>query len=103
MSVAAPFIEMSGTHLSGQNAVMSNVTRTLSAIERGDENAADKLLPLILQELHILPAAKLSKEIPGQTLQPTILVDELRKCHDWVSVTECFSVDFTPLILPKSR
>ena len=55
---------------------MSDVTKILSAIERGDENAADKLLPLVYQELRKLAAAKLSKEKPGQTLQPTMLVHE---------------------------
>lgn len=55
---------------------MSDVTRILSAIERGEENAADKLLPLVYQELCKLAAAKLSKEKPGQTLQPTMLVHE---------------------------
>jgi RNA polymerase sigma factor (TIGR02999 family) len=55
---------------------MSDVTKILSAIERGDENAAAKLLPLVYQELRKLAAAKLSKEKPGQTLQPTMLVHE---------------------------
>jgi RNA polymerase sigma factor (TIGR02999 family) len=55
---------------------MSDVTRILSAIDRGDESAADKLLPLVYQELRKLAAAKLSKEKPGQTLQPTMLVHE---------------------------
>jgi RNA polymerase sigma factor (TIGR02999 family) len=58
------------------NTAMSDVTKILSAIERGDENAADKLLPLVYQELRKLAAAKLSKEKPGQTLQPTMLVHE---------------------------
>lgn len=55
---------------------MSDVTKILSAIERGDQNAADQLLPLVYQELRKLAAAKLSKEKPGQTLQPTMLVHE---------------------------
>ena len=55
---------------------MSDVTRILSAIERGDENAADKLLPLVYQELRKLAAAKLSNEKPGQTIQATVLVHE---------------------------
>jgi RNA polymerase sigma factor (TIGR02999 family) len=55
---------------------MSDVTRILSAIERGDQTAADKLLPLVYQELRELAAAKLSNEKPGQTLQPTALVHE---------------------------
>lgn len=55
---------------------MSDVTRILSAIERGEQNATDKLLPLVYQELRKLATAKLSKEKPGQTLQPTMLVHE---------------------------
>ncbi|QDT11986.1 ECF-type sigma factor [Planctomycetes bacterium K23_9] len=55
---------------------MSDDTRILSAIECGDQNASDKLLPLVYQELRKLAAAKLSKEQPGQTLQPTMLVHE---------------------------
>ena len=55
---------------------MSEVTKILSAIERGDEHAADNLLPLVYQELRKLAAAKLAKEEPGQTLQPTMLVHE---------------------------
>ncbi len=58
------------------NAAMSDVTRVLSAIENGDEKAADQLLPLVYQELRDLAAAKLSKEKPGQTLQPTVLLHE---------------------------
>ena len=60
----------------GYNAAMSDVTRILSAIERGDEQASDKLLPLVYQELRKLAAAKLSNEKPGQTLEPTALVHE---------------------------
>ncbi|XZE53580.1 ECF-type sigma factor [Planctomycetaceae bacterium SH139] len=55
---------------------MSDVTRILSAIECGDQNAADKLLPLVYHELRKLAAAKLAREKPGQTLQPTMLVHE---------------------------
>lgn len=55
---------------------MSDVTRFLSKIESGDPEAADQLLPLVYEELRKLAAAKLSKEKPGQTLQPTMLVHE---------------------------
>ncbi|MFN9719426.1 MAG: ECF-type sigma factor [Planctomycetota bacterium] len=55
---------------------MSEVTRILSAIESGDSKAGDQLLPLVYQELRKLAAAKLSKERPRQTLQPTMLVHE---------------------------
>ncbi len=55
---------------------MTNVTRILSAIERGDPHAAEKLLPLVYHELRKLPAARLAREKPGQTLQATALVHE---------------------------
>ncbi|MHC4558749.1 MAG: sigma-70 family RNA polymerase sigma factor [Planctomycetota bacterium] len=55
---------------------MSDVTRILNAIEQGDARAADKLLPLVYEELRLLAAQKLSQEKPGQTLQATALVHE---------------------------
>ncbi len=55
---------------------MRDVTRILMAIENGDSSATDELLPLVYQELRKLAAAKLSKEKPGQTLHPTMLVHE---------------------------
>jgi RNA polymerase sigma factor (TIGR02999 family) len=55
---------------------MSDVTRILTAIEQGDAQAADKLLPAVYQELRRLAAQKLSREPPGQTLQATALVHE---------------------------
>ncbi len=55
---------------------MSDVTRILNAIERGDAKATDELLPLVYEELRLLAAQKLSHETPGQTLQATALVHE---------------------------
>lgn len=55
---------------------MSNVTRILSAIEQGDSRAAEKLLPLVYDELRKLAAHRLTSENPGQTLQATALVHE---------------------------
>jgi len=55
---------------------MTDVTRILNAIERGDAKAADELLPLVYEELRLLAAQKLSYEPPGQTLQATALVHE---------------------------
>jgi RNA polymerase sigma factor (TIGR02999 family) len=55
---------------------MSDVTRILNAIEQGDGQAAEKLLPLVYDELRKLAAAKLANEKPGQTLQATALVHE---------------------------
>jgi RNA polymerase sigma factor (TIGR02999 family) len=55
---------------------MNDVTRILSALERGDVHAAEQLLPLVYEELRKLAAQKLAQEKPGQTLQPTALVHE---------------------------
>ncbi len=55
---------------------MSDVTHILHAIERGDAQAADELLPLVYEELRRLAAHKMTNEAPGQTLQPTALVHE---------------------------
>lgn len=55
---------------------MSEVTHILSAIEQGDPSAADKLLPLVYDELRRLASLKLASEKPGQTFQPTALVHE---------------------------
>ena len=55
---------------------MSEVTQILSQIESGDPQAAEKLLPLVYEELRKLAAAKLAQEKPGQTLQATALVHD---------------------------
>jgi len=48
----------------------------LNAIGGGDAQAADKLLPLVYEELRKLAAHRMAQELPGQTLQPTALVHE---------------------------
>jgi len=55
---------------------MTDVTNILGQIENGDASAAEKLLPLVYEELRKLAAARLANEKPGQTLQPTALVHE---------------------------
>lgn len=55
---------------------MSEVTLILSALERGDTSAANKLLPLVYEELRKLAGQRMAHENPGQTLQPTALVHE---------------------------
>jgi RNA polymerase sigma factor (TIGR02999 family) len=55
---------------------MSDVTRILVAIEEGDAQAVDELLPALYRELRQLAAQMLSREKPGQTLQATALVHE---------------------------
>ncbi|MHC4211749.1 MAG: ECF-type sigma factor [Planctomycetota bacterium] len=55
---------------------MSDLTRILNAIEQGDAQAADELLPAVYEELRRLAVQKMSRESPGQTLQATALVHE---------------------------
>ena len=77
---------------------MSDVTRILAAIEQGDPNAAEQLLPLIYDELRKLAAAKMAQEAPGQTLQATALVHEAyvrlvdtKKAQNWDSREHFFA------------
>jgi RNA polymerase sigma factor (TIGR02999 family) len=55
---------------------MSDVTQILWAIEQGDPQAAEQILPLVYDELRMLAAQKLANEKPGQTLGATALVHE---------------------------
>jgi RNA polymerase sigma factor (TIGR02999 family) len=55
---------------------MNEVTRILSAIDQGEPHAAERLLPLVYDELRRLAAQKMAQEQPGQTLQATDLVHE---------------------------
>jgi RNA polymerase sigma factor (TIGR02999 family) len=55
---------------------MNDLTRILSAIDRGDPRAAEQLLPLVYDELRKLAAARMAREAPGQSLQATALVHE---------------------------
>jgi RNA polymerase sigma factor (TIGR02999 family) len=52
------------------------VTLILSAIERGEPQASEQLLPLVYEELRALAARRLAQEKPGLTLQATALVHE---------------------------
>jgi len=56
---------------------LSGVTQILQAIEQGDPEAAEQLLPLVYGELRKLAASKMARESPNQTLQPTALVHEV--------------------------
>jgi len=55
---------------------VSDVTRVLPAIELGEPQAADQLLPLVDDELRRLARARMAAQPPGHTLQPTALVHE---------------------------
>ena len=55
---------------------MSDFTQVLERIEKGDDQAATELLPLVYDELRRLAAHKMANEAPGHTLQATALVHE---------------------------
>lgn len=48
----------------------------LQQIKQGDAQPADRLLPVVYEELRRLAGHKMSRENPGQTLQATALVHE---------------------------
>jgi RNA polymerase sigma factor (TIGR02999 family) len=53
-----------------------DVTRLLARLETGDRSAADRLTPLVYDELRRLAQHCLQRETPGHTLQATALVHE---------------------------
>ncbi len=55
---------------------MSDVTRILNAIEGGDARAAEKLLPLVYEQLRAIARQRMAQERAGHTLQATALVHE---------------------------
>ena len=61
---------------------MSKLTNILAAMEQGQSQAAEELLPLVYEELRRLAAWRLAQERPGQTLQATALVHEA-----WLKLT----------------
>ena len=67
---------MSNDAPKSQTEAGGDVTRILERAQKGDPNAAAELLPLVYDELRRLAAAKMARERPDQTLQPTALVHE---------------------------
>ncbi|NUQ62749.1 MAG: sigma-70 family RNA polymerase sigma factor [Pirellulales bacterium] len=77
---------------------MSDVTQILTAIQQGDAQAAEQLLPLVYDELRRLASQKLGHESPGHTLQATALVHEayirlvdVEKAQHWDSRRHFFA------------
>ena len=67
---------------------MHDLTQILEQIRHGDREAAERLLPLVYEDLRNLAAARLRREQPGQTLQATALVHEayvrlMKDDQDW--------------------
>ncbi len=57
-------------------STLDETTRLASAVEHGDPGAAERLLPLVYEELRTLASRRLGREAPGQSLQATALVHE---------------------------
>jgi RNA polymerase sigma-70 factor, ECF subfamily len=76
----------------------SDVTVLLSELSRGNEEAADKLVPLVYSELKRLARSYMRRERPEHTLQATALVHEaylkLVRQHDvnWQSRSHFFGI-----------
>lgn len=67
----SPFFNLHVTWLA-----MNDVTRILQVIDQGDPRAAERLLPLVYEELRKLAAARMAQESLSHTLQATALVHE---------------------------
>ena len=72
-----PYNSLAPPAESGIFSSISDVTRILDSIKRGDPKAADELLPLVYAELRKLAAYKMAHCAAGHTLQPTALVHEV--------------------------
>jgi RNA polymerase sigma factor (TIGR02999 family) len=53
-----------------------DATGLVTNLSGGDQRAADKLMPLVYEELRSLAGAYVRRESPGHPLQPTALVHE---------------------------
>jgi RNA polymerase sigma-70 factor, ECF subfamily len=53
-----------------------HVTRLLRELDEGQTDAANRLAPLVYDELHLIAVNALRRERDGHTLQPTALVHE---------------------------
>ena len=97
-STSEPIRSSDPSNLAGSQEQRGDVTQILSAIEQGDKQAPEQLLPLVYDELRKLAASRMTQEKPGQTLQATALVHEaylrlvdVRQVQHWDSRRHFFS------------
>ena len=75
-----------------------DVTRLLHDWSEGDEGAAERLMPLVYDELRRLARVYLRRERPDHTLQPTALVNEAclklvdQSCVNWQNRHHFFGI-----------
>ncbi len=75
-------LELAFEALAGTIRPVGEVTRILDSVAQGDPGAAEKLLPLVYEELRRVAAHKMADEAPRHTLQPTELVHKV-----WMRLT----------------
>ena len=74
------------------------VTQLLAEMVDGEQDAADRLMPLVFDQLHLLAERLLRRERAGHTLQPTALVNEAyvrmvgHNRIDWKGKTHFFAI-----------
>ena len=75
-----------------------DTTQLLADVVSGKKDAAERLMPLVFDELHSLAERLLRRESPGHTLQPTALVNEAyvrmvgHSKIDWKGKTHFFAI-----------
>lgn len=55
---------------------MTDMTLLLKTLGGNERSLSEQLLPLVYEELRSLATARMARDVPGQTLQPTALVHE---------------------------
>ncbi len=77
---------------------MSDISKLLQAWSEGDQNALEKLTPVVYDELHRLARRYMRRERPGHSLQTTALVNEAYmrlldyKRIEWQDRTHFFAI-----------
>jgi len=75
-----PSGDQTASRIVGENLLISgavnDVTLMLQAVQDNDAQGAEKLLPLVYEELRRSAGQKMASQPPGHTLQPTALVHE---------------------------
>ena len=75
-----------------------DITRLLQEWQEGNQQALERLMPLVYNELHVLASRYLSRERRGHTLQATALVNEAylklagQRAADWQNRTHFYGI-----------
>jgi RNA polymerase sigma-70 factor (ECF subfamily) len=78
-----------GTGKETGNDAGNDITLLLRQVHAGEPGAQDRLLDMVYGELHRMAARIFSAENPGNSLQPTVLINEL-----WVRTIRDTTIDW---------